>query len=86
MGQSLLTNCLCFSVQQQAHIPASIVAVLEANKKPQPKPAQPVVEKEVMDQHASHVAMAKLLYLLLRVSTLVPLNSNLTNSYSTNGI
>lgn len=38
----------CFSLQQ-AHIPASIMAVLEANKKPEPKPLEPVVEMEVTD-------------------------------------
>lgn len=35
---------------QQAHIPASIMVVLEGEKKAEPKPVEPVVEKEAMDE------------------------------------
>lgn len=35
---------------QQAHIPASIMEVLEVNKKEEPKPEEAAVEKEVTDK------------------------------------
>lgn len=35
---------------QQAHIPASIMVVLEGEKKAEPKPVEPVMEKEAMDE------------------------------------
>ncbi|XP_037542194.1 symplekin [Nematolebias whitei] len=47
MRAPLLQHVLSFTPHQQAHIPASIMAVLEANKKPEPKPVEPIVEKEV---------------------------------------
>ncbi|XP_022596903.1 symplekin [Seriola dumerili] len=47
MREPLLQHVHSFTPHQQAHIPASIMTVLEANKKQQPKPAQPVVEKEI---------------------------------------
>lgn len=37
---------VCFFLRQQAHIPASIMTVLEANKKPEPKPLELVPDKE----------------------------------------
>ncbi|GAA6219702.1 symplekin isoform X2 [Lates japonicus] len=46
LREPLLQHVLSFTPHQQAHIPASIMAVLEANKKTEPKPAEPVVEKE----------------------------------------
>ncbi|KAM4561543.1 symplekin [Fundulus diaphanus] len=42
MRAPLLQHVLAFTPHQQAHIPASVMAVLEANKKPEPKPADPV--------------------------------------------
>uniref|UniRef100_A0A672FC54 Symplekin n=1 Tax=Salarias fasciatus TaxID=181472 RepID=A0A672FC54_SALFA len=45
LSARFLINSLFLS--QQAHIPSSIMAVLEANKKPEPKPVEPVMEKEV---------------------------------------
>lgn len=47
MREPLLQHVLSFTPHQQAHIPASIMTVLEANKKPEPKPVEPVVEKEM---------------------------------------
>ncbi|XP_030614662.1 symplekin [Archocentrus centrarchus] len=47
MKAPLLQHVHSFTPHQQAHIPTSIMAVLEANKKPEPKPAEPVVEKEM---------------------------------------
>ncbi|KAK5861582.1 hypothetical protein PBY51_022966 [Eleginops maclovinus] len=43
MREPLLQHVLSFTTHQQAHIPASIMAVLEANKKPEPKSVEPVV-------------------------------------------
>lgn len=42
MRDPLLQHVLSFTPHQQAHIPASIMSVLEANKKPEPEP-----EKEI---------------------------------------
>ncbi|CAN9498009.1 unnamed protein product [Ophioblennius macclurei] len=50
MREPLLHHVHSFTPHQQAHIPASIMTVLEANKKPEPKPIEPVVEKEVTHQ------------------------------------
>ncbi|KAF3695155.1 Symplekin [Channa argus] len=47
MREPLLQHVHSFTPHQQAHIPSSIMAVLEANKKPEPKPVEPVVEKEI---------------------------------------
>ncbi|XP_026232871.1 symplekin [Anabas testudineus] len=47
MREPLLHHVHSFTPHQQAHIPASIMAVLEANKKPEPKPVEPVMEKEI---------------------------------------
>uniref|UniRef100_A0A7N6FD30 Symplekin n=1 Tax=Anabas testudineus TaxID=64144 RepID=A0A7N6FD30_ANATE len=47
MREPLLHHVHSFTPHQQAHIPASIMAVLEANKKPEPKPVEPVMEKEL---------------------------------------
>lgn len=47
MREPLLQHVLSFTPHQQAHIPASIMSVLEANKKPEPNPVEPVVEREV---------------------------------------
>ncbi|KAM7407857.1 hypothetical protein PAMA_003564 [Pampus argenteus] len=47
MREPLLQHVHSFTLHQQAHIPASIMSVLEVNKKPEPKPAEPVEEKEV---------------------------------------
>uniref|UniRef100_A0A8C4HUP8 Symplekin n=1 Tax=Dicentrarchus labrax TaxID=13489 RepID=A0A8C4HUP8_DICLA len=47
MREPLLQHVHSFTPHQQAHIPASIMAVLEADKKPEPKPVEPDVEKEV---------------------------------------
>lgn len=38
-----------FFLIQQAHIPASIMVVLEGEKKPEPTPVEPAAEKEVTD-------------------------------------
>lgn len=46
MREPLLQHVHSFTPHQQAHIPASIMTVLEANKKPEPKPVEPVPEKE----------------------------------------
>ncbi|XP_029936915.1 symplekin [Myripristis murdjan] len=46
MREPLLQHVHSFTPHQQAHIPASIMSVLEANKKPEPKPVEPVVERE----------------------------------------
>ncbi|XP_017296283.1 symplekin [Kryptolebias marmoratus] len=47
MRAPLLQHVLSFTPHQQAHIPASIMAVLESNKKPEPKPVETVVETEL---------------------------------------
>lgn len=47
MREPLLLHVHSFTPHQQAHIPASIMSVLEANKKTEPKPVEPVVEKEL---------------------------------------
>lgn len=47
MREPLLQHVHSFTTHQQAHISASIMSVLEANKKPEPKPVEPVVEKEI---------------------------------------
>ncbi|XP_019132166.2 symplekin [Larimichthys crocea] len=47
MREPLLQHVHSFTPHQQAHIPASIMSVLEADKKPEPKPVEPVVEKEM---------------------------------------
>ncbi|XP_074550654.1 symplekin [Halichoeres trimaculatus] len=47
MREPLLQHVHSFTPHQQAHIPASIMSVLEANKKAEPKPIEPVVEKEI---------------------------------------
>ncbi|KAI4806037.1 hypothetical protein KUCAC02_010628, partial [Chaenocephalus aceratus] len=60
MREPLLQHVLSFTAHQQAHIPASIMAVLEANKKPEPEPVvvvepvvEPVVEQEMEPAPAS---------------------------------
>uniref|UniRef100_A0A665WIV9 Symplekin C-terminal domain-containing protein n=1 Tax=Echeneis naucrates TaxID=173247 RepID=A0A665WIV9_ECHNA len=55
MREPLLQHVHSFTPNQQAHIPASIMVVLEANRKPQPKL---VVEKEVMDKYNEPVSAA----------------------------
>uniref|UniRef100_UPI0037E7222D symplekin isoform X1 n=1 Tax=Semicossyphus pulcher TaxID=241346 RepID=UPI0037E7222D len=50
MREPLLLHVHSFTPHQQAHIPASIMSVLEVNKKPEPKPEEPVVEDEVTDE------------------------------------
>ncbi|XP_042281920.1 symplekin [Thunnus maccoyii] len=47
MREPLLQHVHSFTLHQQAHIPASIMSVLEVNKKPEPKPVEPVEEKEI---------------------------------------
>lgn len=47
MREPLLQHVQSFTPNQQAHIPASIMSVLEGDKKPEPKPVEPVVEKKV---------------------------------------
>ncbi|TNN48129.1 Symplekin [Liparis tanakae] len=47
MREPLLQHVLSFTAHQQAHIPASLMVVLEAHKKPEPEPVEPVVEKEM---------------------------------------
>ncbi|XP_034740815.1 symplekin isoform X2 [Etheostoma cragini] len=47
MREPLLQHVLSFTPHQQAHIPNSTMLVLEANKKAEPKPAEPVMEKEM---------------------------------------
>ncbi|KAL6101329.1 sympk [Pungitius sinensis] len=47
MREPLLQHVLSFTPHQQSHIPASIMLVLEAHKKPEPKPVEAVVEKEM---------------------------------------
>lgn len=47
MRDPLLQHVHSFTPHQQTHIPASIMSVLEANKKPEPKPEEPVIEKEM---------------------------------------
>ncbi|XP_071777759.2 symplekin [Centroberyx gerrardi] len=47
MREPLLQHVHSFTPHQQAHIPASIMSVLEANKKQEPKPTEPVVEREI---------------------------------------
>lgn len=49
------TNCFIIIIiilflTQQAHIPASIMVVLEGEKKPEPTPVEPTAEKEVTDE------------------------------------
>ncbi|XP_072252644.1 symplekin [Leuresthes tenuis] len=51
----LLQHVLSFTPHQQAHIPASIMAVLEANKKPEPAPVEAVVENEMEPASAASV-------------------------------
>ncbi|XP_075886675.1 symplekin [Nelusetta ayraudi] len=50
MRGPLLQHVHSFTPHQQAHIPASIMMVLEGEKKAEPKPVEPVVEKEAMDE------------------------------------
>ncbi|KAM9365977.1 symplekin [Pholidichthys leucotaenia] len=50
MRAPLLQHVHSFTPHQQAHIPSSIMAILEATKKPEPKPAEAVAEKET--EHA----------------------------------
>lgn len=45
MREPLMQHVHSFTPHQQAHIPASIMTILEA-KKPEPKPVEPAVEKE----------------------------------------
>ncbi|XP_070832200.1 symplekin [Chaetodon trifascialis] len=47
MREPLLQHVQSFTPNQQAHIPASIMSVLEGDKKPEPKPVEPVMEKKV---------------------------------------
>ncbi|XP_032385584.1 symplekin isoform X2 [Etheostoma spectabile] len=47
MREPLLQHVLSFTPHQQAHIPDSTMLVLEANKKAEPKPVEPVMEKEM---------------------------------------
>ncbi|XP_060944292.1 symplekin [Limanda limanda] len=47
MRDPLLQHVLSFTPHQQAHIPTSIMTILEANKKSPLKPVEPVVEKEM---------------------------------------
>ncbi|KAF7655817.1 hypothetical protein LDENG_00049490 [Lucifuga dentata] len=47
MREPLLQHVHSFTPHQQAHIPASIMSVLEANRKQEEMPIQPVVEKEI---------------------------------------
>ncbi|XP_073329198.1 symplekin [Pagrus major] len=47
MREPLMQHVHSFTPHQQAHIPASIMLVLEGEKKPEPKPVEPVVEKEM---------------------------------------
>ncbi|XP_061774489.1 symplekin isoform X2 [Nerophis ophidion] len=47
MREPLLYHVRSFTPHQQAHIPASIMSVLEASKKPEPQPVQPVSKKEI---------------------------------------
>ncbi|KAM8855553.1 symplekin [Spinachia spinachia] len=47
MRDPLLQHVLSFTPHQQSHIPASIMLVLEAHQKPEPKPVEDVVEKEM---------------------------------------
>uniref|UniRef100_A0A3Q3XMB3 Uncharacterized protein n=1 Tax=Mola mola TaxID=94237 RepID=A0A3Q3XMB3_MOLML len=54
MREPLLQHVNSFTPHQQAHIPASIMVVLEGEKKPEPKPVEPVVEKEVTDGDVTH--------------------------------
>uniref|UniRef100_A0A1A7XW59 Symplekin n=1 Tax=Iconisemion striatum TaxID=60296 RepID=A0A1A7XW59_9TELE len=52
MRAPLLQHVHSFTPHQQAHIPTSIMAVLEANKTPEPKPEEPAVEEE--DEEIDH--------------------------------
>ncbi|XP_053296614.1 symplekin [Pleuronectes platessa] len=47
MRDPLLQHVLSFTPHQQAHIPTSIMTILEANKKSPLKPVEPVVEQEI---------------------------------------
>nr|XP_019955292.1 PREDICTED: symplekin [Paralichthys olivaceus] len=47
MRDPLLQHVHSFTPHQQAHIPTSIMTILEANKKSQQKPVEPVAEKEI---------------------------------------
>ncbi|XP_056145427.1 symplekin [Lampris incognitus] len=47
MREPLLQHVHSFTPHQQAHIPASIMTVLEANKKQEPKPVEAIVEREI---------------------------------------
>ncbi|XP_070694454.1 symplekin [Pempheris klunzingeri] len=53
MRDPLLLHVHSFTPHQQAHIPASIMLVLEANKKLEPKPVEPVEEREMEAAPAS---------------------------------
>uniref|UniRef100_A0A7N8Y782 Symplekin n=1 Tax=Mastacembelus armatus TaxID=205130 RepID=A0A7N8Y782_9TELE len=57
MREPLLLHVHSFTPHQQAHIPASIMAVLEAHKKTEPKPVEPVMEKEVTYRDAAHTSL-----------------------------
>nr|XP_057938563.1 symplekin [Doryrhamphus excisus] len=47
MREPLLYHVRSFTPHQQAHIPASIMSVVEASKKPEPQPVEPVSKKEI---------------------------------------
>ncbi|XP_040005154.1 symplekin [Xiphias gladius] len=59
MREPLLHHVHSFTPHQQAHIPASIMAVLEANKKSEPKAVDPVVEKEIEPLTAPAASVSK---------------------------
>lgn len=50
-----------FSLKQQAHIPSSIMVVLEANKKPEPQPLDQVEEKQVPDDNSADIFLVWLM-------------------------
>ncbi|XP_043986678.1 symplekin [Gambusia affinis] len=54
MRAPLLQHVLSFTPHQQAHIPTSVMAVLEAHKKPDPVPAEPVLEEEPAEPTVAH--------------------------------
>ncbi|XP_033842491.1 symplekin [Periophthalmus magnuspinnatus] len=53
MRDPLLQHVQLFTPHQQAHIPTSIMTILEAHKKPEPKPVEPEKETEPVPKPAT---------------------------------
>ncbi|XP_048045574.1 symplekin isoform X1 [Megalobrama amblycephala] len=59
MREPLLQHVHSFTPHQQAHIPTSIMAVLEANRKPEPEPQPELHHPEVIEEREREVPVPK---------------------------